>query len=340
MIAHSPMTISHKLPTEQTAIVITGAGGPEVLHPATVAVPAPGPGQILIRVAAAGINRHDCLQRAAGIHHDGQPVPGLEAAGHVAALGAGVTQFGIGDAVMALLQGGGYAPFALAEAAVTMPVPAGLDMLHAAAVPEALFTAWWNFFALMELKTSGVALIHGGTSGVGHLALQAMSALGYRVIATAGSADKIEAARGFGALDAFHYNDPDLAQKVLKATGDVGISALLDVSAGAHLAADLAMMAPDGCIAHLSGGGGATLNVPLKALMAKRIRITGSLLRPLALSRKAKVAQMLRRDVLPLLGTRVRPHLAATFPLEQAAAAHRQMEEGRHIGKIVLAVAP
>jgi NADPH2:quinone reductase len=326
------------LPDFQTSIIISEAGGPEVLQPAQVPLPKPGAHQVLILITAAGINRHDCLQRAAGIHHDGNSVPGLEASGVVVALGAKVKDLKVGARVMALLQGGGYAQYAVADVALTMPVPDGLSMTEAAAVPEALFTTWWNFFFLMRLHAGEFALIHGGTSGVGHLALQAMSALGYKVLATCGSADKLAAAKGFGALDAFNYNDPDLAQKVTAATGGQGISALLDVSAGAHLDADLEMMAPDGRIAHLSGGGGAALSVPLRKLMAKRISITGSLLRPLALDRKTQVADMIRRDVWPLLGNRVRPSLEAVLPLTEAARAHREMEQGRHIGKIVLTV--
>lgn len=325
-------------PDFQKSIIISEAGGPEVLQLAQMPLPKPGAHQVLIRIAAAGINRHDCLQRAAGIHHDGSPVPGLEASGVVVAVGPEVNDLQVGARVMALLQGGGYAEYAVADEALTMPVPVGLSMTEAAAVPEALFTVWWNFFFLMRLQPGEFALMHGGTSGVGHLALQAMSALGYRVLATCGSADKLAAAKDFGALDAFSYNDPYLAEKVTAATRGQGISALLDVSAGAHLDADLEMMAPDGRIAHLSGGGGTAVSVPLKKLMAKRISITGSLLRPLSLDRKTQVAEVIRRDVWPMLGTRVRPTLAAVRPLTEAAQAHREMEQGRHIGKIVLTV--
>lgn len=327
-----------KLPDFHTSILISEAGGPEVLRSAQVPLRNPGSRQVLIRISAAGINRHDCLQRAAGIHHDGNPVPGLEASGVVVALGHDVTELEIGAPVMALLQGGGYAEYAVADVALTMPVPDGISMTEAAALPEALFTAWWNYFFLMRLQPNEFALMHGGTSGVGHLALQAMSALGYGVLATCGSADKVTAAKRFGARDAFNYNDPELTAKVIDATNGRGISALLDVSAGAHFEADLEMMAPDGRIAHLSGGGGSALNVPLKKLMAKRISITGSLLRPLALERKTQVAQKIRRDVWPLLGAQVRPELAAVLPLLDAAQAHLEMEKGQHVGKIVLAV--
>lgn len=327
------------IPRQHKAIIITAAGGPEVLQLAEVPTPQPGPRQVLIRIAAAGVNRHDCNQRSAGVHHDGNPVPGLEASGVVVRLGEGVADIAIGDRVMALLQGGGYGEFAVADAALVMKAPDSLTLVEAVGVPEALFTAWWNFFGLMRLKRDEFALIHGGTSGVGHIALQALSALGYRVLATAGNARKIKAARGFGAFASFSYKDADLAAKVMDATGGAGIGALLDMSAGAHLAADLEMMAPDGRIAHLSAGGGGVLNVPLKALMAKRISITGSLLRPLALARKCEVAAMIERDVAPLLGGKVRPAIACEFQLEDAAAAHREMEKGSHIGKIVLRVA-
>lgn len=326
------------MPMQQTAMIITAAGGPEVLQVAHMPLPRPGQHQVLIKVTAAGVNRHDCNQRAAGVHHDGNPIPGLEASGVVVQLGDDVTDVAVGDQVMALLQGGGYAQFALADAALVMKIPQSLNMDEAACIPEALFTAWWNFFGLMHLKRGEFALIHGGTSGVGHLALQALSALGYRVLATAGSDEKVKAATGFGAYAAFSYKDADLAAKVRDATGGAGISALLDMSAGAHIAADLEMMAPDGRIANLSAGGGGMLQVPLKPLMAKRISITGSLLRPLALSCKAEIAELIRRDVLPLFDGRMRPTIASRFPLEDAAAAHREMEKGSHIGKILLHV--
>lgn len=326
------------MPMQQTAMIITAAGGPEVLQVAHMPLPRPGQHQVLIKVTAAGVNRHDCNQRAAGVHHDGNPIPGLEASGVVVQLGDDVTDVAVGDQVMALLQGGGYAQFALADTALVMKIPQSLNMDEAACIPEALFTAWWNFFGLMHLKRGEFALIHGGTSGVGHLALQALSALGYRVLATAGSDEKVKAATGFGAYAAFSYKDADLAAKVRDATGGAGISALLDMSAGAHIAADLEMMAPDGRIAHLSAGGGGMLQVLLKPLMAKRISITGSLLRPLALSCKAEIAELIRRDVLPLFDGRMRPTIASRFPLEDAAAAHREMEKGSHIGKILLHV--
>lgn len=324
------------IPVTQRAIVISKAGGPEVLVPAEVPVPRPAEGQVLIKVAAAGINRHDVHQRANGIHHDGSPTPGLEVSGRVVALGAGVTAPAVGDRVMALVQGGGYGEYVVAAAALAMPVPDTLSDAEAACIPEALFTSWWNFFGLMDLRKDQFGLIHGGTSGVGHLALQALSALGYRVLATAGSERKVKAAGDFGAFAAFNYNDEALAEKVLEATDGTGISCLIDVSAGAHLAQDVAMMAPDGTIAHLSAGGGSELSLPLRPIMARRIRVTGSFLRPLALELKTQVADRLRREVLPLVGNEVRPVIAREFDLTDARGAHAAMEKASHIGKIVL----
>lgn len=327
-----------QIPETQTAIIIREAGGPEVLVPETVPVDRPASGQVLIRVAAAGINRHDVHQRSAGRHSDGKAVPGLEVSGTVVALGPDVTGLAEGERVMALVQGGGYGQYVVANAPLVMPAPDALSDLEAAGFPEAAFTTWWNFFHLMSLTTDQFALFHGGTSGVGHIALQAMSALGYRVIATAGSDAKVAACTEFGAAAAFSYRDADLADKVMAATEGQGISALLDVSAGAHIDQDIRMMAADGQIAHLSGGGGAALSIPLRDVMAKRIKITGSLLRPLPLDRKAKVAEAIRKDVWPLLGTKVRPTIAEVFDFRDAAGAHRAMEANSHIGKIMLTV--
>lgn len=327
------------LPATFNAIVIDRAGGPEVLVPRAMPMLRPGPGQVLIRVTAAGVNRHDVNQRATGAHHDGTPVPGLEVAGTVALCGPGIEGLAPGARVMALVQGGGYGEYALAGAPLVFAVPDCLSDPEAACLPEALFTARWNFFDMMALRRDQFALIHGGTSGVGHLALQTLSALGYRVIATCGTGKKTEAALGFGAMAAFSYHDPDLSAQVMAATGGQGVSALLDMSAGAHIAQDLAMMAPDGVIAHLSPKGNGALAVPLRALMARRVRITGSFLRPLDLARKARVADRLRAEVVPLLGGQVRPVIAHEFALHDAARAHAVMEKSAHIGKIVLRVA-
>lgn len=326
------------IPQTQQAVIISAAGGPDVLQISSQPVPLPSPGQVLIRVAAAGVNRHDCNQRATGPAYGGSPIPGLEVSGQIVAGGDNMTEDRIGETVCALVQGGGYAEYVVADNALALPAPESFNPVEAAAIPEALFTAWYNFFTLMKLEKSEFALIHGGTSGVGHLALQAMSALGYKVIATSGSDGKVNAATSFGAVAAFSYNDPELAEKVKDATKGQGIGALLDMSAGAHVAVDLEMMAPGGRIAHLSGGGGKALTLPLRQVMAKQLWVTGSLLRPLAQSKKAVIAKQLRRDVWPLLGRSVRPMIAHRFPLAEAAAAHREMEKNSHIGKIMLTI--
>ena len=327
-----------RVPQRHEAVLITAAGGPEVLQLATVPVPVPGPAEVLIKVAAAGVNRHDCNQRRAGPDHDPNPVPGLEVAGEIVALGRGVAQSRLGERVAALTQGGGYAHYVTAASALALPAPGSLKPVEAAASPEALFTAWFNFFDVLRLQPGERVLVHGGASGVASVAIPALNAIGYEVLATCGSDSKRAAALGFGARAAFDYNDADLAAQVKAATGGRGVDVILDVSAGAHLAADLEMLAPDGRIGHLSAGGGKDPCIPLRTLMAKQLSVTGSLLRPLDLERKTAVAERLLRDVWPLLGASVRPTIAATFPLAEAAAAHRAMERGEHIGKIVLTV--
>lgn len=325
------------VPNSHLEVHITGPGGPETLQIRRQPTPRPGPGKVLIRVAAGGVNRHDCNQRVQGAAHDGTLVPGLEVCGEVVMLGEGADASLAGKRVMALVQGGGYAQYAIADQALVLPAPGGLSDAEVGSLPEALFTAWYNFFILMKLDREGFGLIHGGTSGVGHVALQAMSALGYRVLATAGTDEKVAAARRFGAFESLNYNDAALADKIRAATGGHGIDALLDLSAGAHIDTDLAMMASGGRIAHLSGGNGKAITVPLRTLMARQIWITGSLLRPLALARKTEVAEMLRRNVLPLIDQgAIRPHIAAQFPLTEAWRAHHMMEQNSHIGKIVL----
>ena len=327
-----------QIPRRHEAVLITAAGGPEVLSLGTLPVPVPGPEEVLIKVAAAGVNRHDCNQRRAGPEHEPNPVPGLEVAGVIVAVGSGVPRSRIGERVAALTQGGGYAHYVATASPLALLAPQSVSDVEAAALPEALFTAWFNFFDVLRLRPGERILIHGGTSGVASLAIQALTAIGYEMFATCGSERKRAAALGFGARAAFDYKDADLARQVKAATGGHGVDVILDVSAGAHLAADLEMLAPDGRIGHLSAGGGKDLHVPLRTLMAKRILITGSLLRPLELPRKAAVAERLLRDVWPMIGAAVRPAIAARFPLAEAADAHLAMERSDHVGKIVLQV--
>ena len=322
----------------QQAVVISAPGGPDVLVVRDDwPVPVLGDGDVLIDVMAAGVNRHDCNQRKAGPAHEPNPVPGLEAAGRIVACGRNVPTRRIGERVMALTDGGSYAQFVATPSELALPIPEHLDWTPAAALPEALFTAWFNFFGLMQLRPGESTLIHGATSGVGSIAAQMLKALGHAVYGTAGTADKRSAAIDFGYDAVFDYNDPDLAKQVLHATGSRGVDAILDMSAGAHLEADLAMIASDGRIAHLSAGGGKMLNVPLRQLMARRARITGAFLRATPVSIKIEIARQLKETVWPLLGTSIRPHIAAIYSRENCAAAHRHMETSGPIGKIVLA---
>lgn len=324
------------IPSRQRAVLITAAGGPEVLVPTDWPVPQPGADDVLIKVAAAGINRHDVNQRAAGPTREPNPVPGLEVSGHIVACGANVPATRIGEAVIALTDGGGYAEYVATDAALALPLPAGLTLQDGAALPEALFTTWFNFVELMRLAPGETALIHGGASGVGSIAIQLLRALGHDVFVTAGNEEKRAAALQLGAVAAVDYNASDLADRIRAATGGRGIDTLLDTSSGAHIADDLAVLAPGGRISHLSPGGGKSLAVPLRALMARRASITGGLLRGTPLALKQRIAAALREQVWPLLGTQVRPLIDSVLPLDDAAKAHAHMESNRHIGKILL----
>lgn len=321
----------------QHAVVITAPGGPDVLVvKSDWPVPIVGDDDVLVEVMAAGVNRHDCNQRRAGPAHEPNPVPGLEAAGRIVACGKNVPARRIGEAVMALTDGGSYAQFVATPSELALTKPDGLDWISAAALPEALFTAWFNFFDLMGLRTGESALIHGATSGVGSIAAQLLKTFGHPVFGTAGTSDKRKAALAFGYDAVFDYNAPDLPAQIRHATGGRGVDTILDMSAGAHVAADLAMIANDGRIAHLSAGGGKDLTVPLRQLMSRRVRITGAFLRATPVQMKIAVARQLKEKAWPLLGTAVIPHIAATYPLDRAADAHRHLEEGRQVGKIAL----
>ena len=328
------------IPSRQHAIVISAPGGPEVLlENASWPVPQPlADDDVLIQVMAAGINRHDCNQRKAGPKHEPNPVPGLEAAGIIVAVGKNVSRQRVGERVVALTDGGAYAQFVAAASELALPMPEGLDWVSAAALPEALFTTWFNFIELMRLTPGETALIHGGASGVGSIAIQLLKALGHPVYATAGTTKKRDAALRFGCTAAFDYNDPDLAKRVMAATNNRGVDTILDMSAGAHVDADLAMIAAGGRISHLSAGGGKSLALPLRALMARRASVTGAFLRSTPLAIKTKIARELRATAWPLLGTHVLPSIEVTYPLANAADAHRHMERSTHIGKIILTV--
>lgn len=326
------------IPATQRAIFITAPGGPEVLQLKEQPVPEPGPGEVLIKVSAAGVNRHDTGQRRAGPGIARTDVPGLEVAGTVVKLGDGVEASRLGQRVCALIDGGGYAPYATASDELTFPAPAGLTDLEAAGVPEAAFTVWFNILELGRLQKHEIVLIHGGTSGVGSFGIMALTLLGYKVMATCGSQEKCETARKMGAIAAFDYHASDLAAQIKAAAGKTPIGVILDMSAGAHLEDDFEVIAYGGRIMHLTPGRGQNMSIRLNKLMAKQIWITGSLMRRLAYDRKIVVAKKLREDIWGRLGPNLKPIIAATFPYEKAAEAHAEMERGQHIGKIMLTV--
>lgn len=326
------------IPATQRAILITAPGGPEVLQLKEQPVPQPGPGEILIEVAAAGVNRHDTGQRRAGPGIARTDVPGLEVAGTVVKVGEGVDASRIGQRVCALIDGGGYAPYATATDVLTFPVPQGLSDLEAAGLPEAAFTVWFNIIELGRLQKNEIVLIHGGTSGVGSFGIMALTKLGYKVMATCGSAEKCEAARKMGAIGAFDYHASDLGAQIKAVAGKDPIGVILDMSTGAHLETDFDVIAYGGRIIHLTPGANQSISIRVAKMMAKQIWVTGSRMRQLAHDRKIVVAKRLREDIWGKIGPDLKPIIAATFPYEKAADAHAEMERGQHIGKIMLTV--
>ncbi|SRR6266496_3083177 len=332
------------LPKTMTAILITRAGGPEVLEPITRPLPQPGAEEVLIEVAYAGINRHDCGQRNRGYGPPGATdIPGLEVAGEVVATGAGVTRWKPGDRVCALVNGGGYAEYCIAREPVTMAIPAGLDLKLAAALPEALFTGWLNAFMLGRLKPGEWLLVHGGSSGVGTMAIQLARLEGASVVATAGSAAKSDICMKLGASSAINYREQDFVAGVKRITDGRGADVILDMVGGAYAKRNLDALAPDGRLVHLSGiagaGAGTEFCVPISAIMEKRAIVTGSQLRASPLSLKIEIVRQIMGRVWPHLGTKVTPIVDSVFSLAQAADAHARMESSAHIGKILLEVA-
>jgi len=320
-------------------IEITAPGGPEVLRPAERPVPVPGPGEILIRIAFAGVNRPDALQRAGQYAppKGASDLPGLEAAGTVAALGPGVSAWAVGDAVCALLPGGGYAEYVTTPAAHALPVPEGMGLNEAACLPETFFTVWSNVFMRGGLKAGERFLVHGGTSGIGTTAIQLASVFGARVFATAGSKDKCAVCTRLGAERAINYNDEDFVE-ILTAEG--GADLILDMVGGAYIPRNLRALADDGRMVHIAFLGGPKAEINFAQIMARRLTVTGSTLRPQSDTAKARIAEALREQVWPLIDAgRIAPVMDSEFPLDQAAAAHERVESPGHIGKVVLKVA-
>lgn len=329
------------VPETMTAIEITTKGGPEVLQPRQVPVPKPGAGQILVKVAAAGVNRPDIQQRIGAYPPPPghSQLPGLEVAGEVAALGQGVTRWKVGDRVCALVNGGGYAQYTLAEEPVALPIPAGLSLTEAGAVPETFFTVWNNVFERGGLKAGEWFLVHGGTSGIGTTAIQLAKALGARVIATAGSDDKCQVCRDLGADRAVNYRTEDFVAACKDATGGKGVNVTLDMVGGDYTEKNIVAAAEDGRIVQIATLQGADVKINVSRLMVKRVWLTGSTLRPRTREVKAGFARALEDTVWPLLAAKkIKVVVDSTYPLAQAAEAHRRMETSQHVGKIVLTV--
>lgn len=327
------------LPDTMTAIVLEGAGGPEVLVPARRSLPTPREGEILVEIAAAGVNRPDILQRKGAYPPPpGAPDwPGLEVAGTVVATGLGAERFAVGDAVMALLPGGGYAEFCAVAEANALPVPKGLSLVEAAGVPETFFTVWSNVFERGKLKDGESLLVHGGTSGIGTTAIQLGVARGATVFATAGSAEKCEAMRRLGAHP-INYRDADFVAAVKEATEGRGVDVVLDMVGGDYAARNLEVAAEDGRIVQIAFLKGNKVEIDLNLLMRKRLTFTGSTLRNRPVAFKAAIARALEEAVWPLIEAgRVKPLIEATYSLKDAAEAHRHMDRD-HIGKIVLTI--
>jgi putative PIG3 family NAD(P)H quinone oxidoreductase len=323
--------------SEQTVMVITAAGGPEVLEPRQRPVPTPADQELLIRVHAAGINRHDVNQRRRGPSTTHSDVPGLEVAGVVAGVGAKLSGWTMGERVCALTDGGGYGEYAVASAALAFRIPERLSDVLAAALPEALFTVWFNFFKVANLAPGESVLLHGGTSGVGSIAIQLLSGLGHPVFATCGSEDKVALAKSLGAREAFNYRSDKFAAGVRAATHGHGVDVILDMSGGRHSLRSLESLAYRGRIVHLSPGDGAEFSVPLRLIMSKEAKITGSLLRPLALTDKTVIADELRQRIWPTIDSgKIQPLVHRVLPLRQAAEAHAIMEAADHAGKLIL----
>lgn len=330
----------NQMPETMTAIGFDAPGGPDVLRPETVPVPVPGPGQVLVKVAFAGVNRPDVIQRQ-GFYPPppgASPIPGLEIAGEVVALGGDADPALLGRKVCALVSGGGYAEYCLAEAAVCLPVPDDLPLASAAALPETLFTVWHNVFERGYARDGETLLVHGGTSGIGSMASLLGKLMGLTVIVTCGGTDKCAAALAIGADHAIDYKAQDFVAEVARITGGRGVELVLDMVAGDYVPRNLACLADDGRHVTIAVQGGLRAELNMAEIMRRRLTLTGSTLRPRSNTFKALLAQEIAAYAWPFVESGVlRPVMDQTFALRDAAAAHARMEAGAHIGKIVLA---
>jgi len=327
------------LPDEMRAVAIVTPGGPEALTPTKRPRPSPGAGEILVRVAAAGVNRPDVLQRQ-GMYTPppgASDLPGLEFAGEVVALGEGASRFRLGDAVTALVAGGGYAEYCVVDETNALPVPAGMSLIEAAAIPETYCTVWTNVFDRGGLKRGEWLLVHGGASGIGTTAIQLAKAFEAHVATTVGAAEKAKDCLRLGADVAIVYRQEDFVAATLAATGGRGVNVILDMVGGDYVARNYAAAAVDGRIVQIAFLHGRKVELDLHAIMAKRLTHTGSTLRPRSVAEKAGIIESLKTHVWPLLAAgRCRPLIDSTFPLDKAADAHRRIENSDHVGKIVL----
>ncbi|HEX9465734.1 MAG TPA: NAD(P)H-quinone oxidoreductase [Alphaproteobacteria bacterium] len=327
------------IPATMTCIEITAPGAPDVLKPTTRPTPKPARGEVLVKVAAAGVNRPDVLQRLGKYPPPAgaSDLPGLEIAGTVAALSEGVSAFKIGDAVCALISGGGYAEYCVAPVPQCLPVPKGLSLIEAAAVPETFFTVWTNVFERGRLKSGESFLVHGGASGIGTTAIQLAKAFGARVFATAGTPEKCAACQRLGAERAINYRTEDFVAVVKEITGGKGVDLTLDMVGGDYVEKNLDIAKVEGRIVQIAFLRSPKTEVNLMPLMLKRLTFTGSTLRARSVEEKGAIAAAVRQHVWPLIEAgKVKPVIHATFPLAKAADAHRLMEADTHIGKIVL----
>lgn len=329
------------LPEWMIVIEITEPGGPEKLVPTRRPVPQPVSGEVLIKVAAAGVNRPDCLQRQGSYPPPpgASDLPGLEVAGHIVALGESVNSWSIGDEVCALLTGGGYAEYCTAPAPQCLPVPSGLTLQQAAALPETFFTVWSNIFDRAHLQPGESLLVHGGASGIGTTAIQLAKALGARVFATVGGSEKIQPCLNLGAERVINYREEDFVQVIKEITQGQGVDVILDMVGGDYVQRNLSALAVEGRLVFIAFLRGARMELNLAPVMMKRLTITGSTLRARPVAHKAPIARALREVVWPLLGSgAIHPMIDRIFPLTEAAAAHALMESNQHVGKILLQV--
>ena len=329
------------MPETMQVIEINDFGGPEVLTPATRAVPTAGPGEVLIKVAAAGVNRPDVMQRQGNypVPPGASDLPGLEVAGTVAAVGDGVHRWREGDPVCALTPGGGYAEYCLTPQEQCLPVPQGYDMVTAACLPETFFTVYLNVFMRASLTAGEWLLVHGGSSGIGTTAIQLAKAFGCKVATTAGNGEKVAACRDLGADVAINYREEDWQAAVRDATEGKGVDVVLDMVGGPYIQGNIDSLATDGRYSFIAFLKGPIAEVNVSKILLKRLTVTGSTLRPQPVSKKAEIAHNLENHVWPLLDSgKIKPVLYKTFPLQQASDAHRLMESSEHIGKIILTV--